>query len=53
MLDGHAATISPADPDSAIVALRVGLFRTSDQGKGWQAMPLPGEVQHIYSVACG
>ncbi|MEA2812142.1 MAG: hypothetical protein QOJ17_6283, partial [Rhodospirillaceae bacterium] len=26
---------------------------TQDAGKTWQAMPLPGEVQHIYSVACG
>jgi photosystem II stability/assembly factor-like uncharacterized protein len=38
MLDGHAITINPADPDSAIVALRMGLFRTADQGKSWQDM---------------
>jgi photosystem II stability/assembly factor-like uncharacterized protein len=38
MLDGHAITINPADPDSAIVALRMGLFRTADQGKNWQDM---------------
>ena len=31
MLDGHAVTINPADPDAAIVALRMGLFRTADQ----------------------
>ena len=29
------------------------MFGTQDGGKTWQAMPLPGEVQHIYSVACG
>ena len=29
------------------------IFGTQDGGKTWQAMPLPGEVQHIYSVACG
>ncbi len=38
MLDGHAVTINPADPDAAIVALRMGLFRTTDQGKTWQDM---------------
>ena len=29
------------------------IFGTQDGGKSWAAMPLPGEVQHIYSVACG
>ena len=38
MLDGHAVTINPADPDAAIVALRMGLFRTADGGKSWQDM---------------
>ena len=38
MLDGHAVTINPADPDAAIVALRMGLFRTTDQGKTWKDM---------------
>jgi photosystem II stability/assembly factor-like uncharacterized protein len=38
MLDGHAVTINPADPDSPIVALRMGLFRTNDHGKTWQDM---------------
>jgi photosystem II stability/assembly factor-like uncharacterized protein len=40
MLDGHAVTINPADPDAAIVALRMGLFRTSDKGKTWQDMEM-------------
>ncbi|HYC64432.1 MAG TPA: hypothetical protein VEC14_06855 [Reyranellaceae bacterium] len=40
MLDGHAVTISPADPDAAIVALRMGLFRTTDKGKTWQDMEM-------------
>jgi photosystem II stability/assembly factor-like uncharacterized protein len=40
MLDGHAITINPVDPDSAIVALRMGLFRTADQGKSWQDMEI-------------
>jgi photosystem II stability/assembly factor-like uncharacterized protein len=38
MLDGHAVTINPADPESPIVALRMGLFRTKDHGKTWQDM---------------
>jgi photosystem II stability/assembly factor-like uncharacterized protein len=40
MLDGHAVTINPADPDSAIVALRMGLFRTTDKGRTWQDMEM-------------
>jgi len=40
MLDGHAITISPADPDAVIVALRMGLFRTTDQGRSWQDMEI-------------
>jgi photosystem II stability/assembly factor-like uncharacterized protein len=38
MLDGHAVTINPADPESPILALRMGLFRTTDHGKTWQDM---------------
>lgn len=40
MLDGHAVTINPTQPDSPIVALRMGLFRTTDQGKTWQDMEM-------------
>jgi photosystem II stability/assembly factor-like uncharacterized protein len=40
MLDGHAITISPADPDAVILAARMGLFRSADQGKSWQDMEL-------------
>jgi len=40
MLDGHAVTINPADPDAAIVALRMGLFRTADKGRTWQDMEM-------------
>lgn len=40
MLDGHAVTISPAAPETPIVALRMGLFRTSDHGKTWQDMEM-------------
>jgi photosystem II stability/assembly factor-like uncharacterized protein len=38
MLDGHAVCTSPADPDSIIIAVRMGLFRSQDQGKTWQDM---------------
>jgi photosystem II stability/assembly factor-like uncharacterized protein len=36
MLDGHAICTSAADPDSVIIAVRMGLFRSTDQGKTWQ-----------------
>jgi photosystem II stability/assembly factor-like uncharacterized protein len=36
MLDGHAIAISPADPDAVILACRMGLFRSTDQGRTWQ-----------------
>jgi photosystem II stability/assembly factor-like uncharacterized protein len=35
MLDGHAVCTSAADPDSVIIAVRMGLFRSTDQGKTW------------------
>ncbi|MBS0548910.1 MAG: hypothetical protein JSR24_14240 [Proteobacteria bacterium] len=38
MLDGHAVTINPADPESPILALRMGLFRSTDHGKTWEDM---------------
>ena len=40
MLDGHAVTINPAAPESPIVALRMGLFTTTDNGKTWQDMDI-------------
>ena len=43
------------DPKQVYIGARYDgeVFGTQDAGKTWQAMPLPGEVQHIYSVACG
>jgi photosystem II stability/assembly factor-like uncharacterized protein len=38
MLDGHAIAISPADPDAVMLANRLGLFRTADEGRSWQDM---------------
>ncbi len=40
MLDGHAITISPADPDAVVLACRMGLFRSADKGKSWQDMEM-------------
>jgi len=36
MLDGHAICMSAADPDGVILAVRMGLFRSHDQGKTWE-----------------
>jgi photosystem II stability/assembly factor-like uncharacterized protein len=36
MLDGHAIATSPADPDSVMLAVRMGLFRSADRGKTWE-----------------
>jgi photosystem II stability/assembly factor-like uncharacterized protein len=38
MLDGHAICTSSADPDSVIIAVRMGLFRSKDQGRTWEDM---------------
>ncbi len=35
MLDGHAVCTSSADPDGVIIAVRMGLFRSTDQGRTW------------------
>jgi photosystem II stability/assembly factor-like uncharacterized protein len=40
MLDGHAITISPADPEAVVLACRMGLFRSTDKGKSWQDMEM-------------
>lgn len=38
MLDSHAIAISPSDPDGVVLAVRMGLFHTSDRGETWQDM---------------
>jgi len=38
MLDGHAIAISAAEPDKVILAVRMGLFETTDAGETWQDM---------------
>ena len=36
MLDGHAICSSAADPESVIIAVRMGLFRSRDKGTTWE-----------------
>ncbi len=38
MLDCHAIAIAKAKPDTPVVALRMGLFKTENGGKEWQDM---------------
>ena len=38
MLDGHAIATTAADPDAVIVAVRMGLFRSTDEGQHWKDM---------------
>ncbi len=40
MLDGHAITMSAADPDAVLLACRMGIFRSTDQGRTWQDLEL-------------
>jgi photosystem II stability/assembly factor-like uncharacterized protein len=40
MLDGHAIAISAADPDAVVLACRMGLFRSADEGRTWQDMEM-------------
>ncbi len=40
MLDGHAICTSAADPDAVFLAVRMGLFRTEDEGQHWTDMEL-------------
>ncbi len=38
MLDGHALCVSDAAPGTVIVAVRMGLFRSTDRGAHWRDM---------------
>ncbi|MGI9410243.1 MAG: WD40/YVTN/BNR-like repeat-containing protein [Hyphomicrobiaceae bacterium] len=40
MLDSHAITISPSQPNDVILAVRMGLFRSGDKGETWQDMDI-------------
>ncbi len=49
MLDGHAITISPADPDAVVLACRMGLFESRDKGRTW----VDKEMKRFSPVAYG
>jgi photosystem II stability/assembly factor-like uncharacterized protein len=36
MLDGHALTVTAADPDAVLIAVRMGLFESRDSGDSWR-----------------
>jgi photosystem II stability/assembly factor-like uncharacterized protein len=38
MLDAHALCVSAARPDTVFLAVRMGLFRSTDRGRTWQDM---------------
>jgi photosystem II stability/assembly factor-like uncharacterized protein len=38
MLDAHAICVTPAAPRTVFLAVRMGLFRSEDQGASWQDM---------------
>ncbi len=40
MLDGHAVATSAAEPGTVFLAVRMGLFRSEDQGTSWQDMEI-------------
>lgn len=46
--------VSTSDPDTVFLGARYKgeVFGTNDGGETWAAMPLPGEVKDIYSLAC-
>ncbi len=49
MLDGHAIAVTPADPDGVILAVRMGLFHSADQGRTWQDMRVGRFSPYTYS----
>jgi photosystem II stability/assembly factor-like uncharacterized protein len=48
MLDGHAVAISDADPDGVVLAVRMGLFHSADQGTSWQDMQVSRFSPYTY-----
>ncbi len=47
MLDGHSIAVSRAAPGTVIVALRMGLFESDDEGTRWRDIEL-GRFAHIH-----
>jgi hypothetical protein len=40
MLDGHALCVSPTEPVTVYLAVRMGLFRSTDRGRSWTDMEI-------------
>lgn len=40
MLDGHAIAVSPSRPGTVFLAVRMGLFRSTDRGATWEDMQI-------------
>src|SRR2546427_5673133 len=40
MLDGHALTVSAAQPGTVFLAVRMGLFQSDDRGQSWRDMQI-------------
>ena len=47
MLDVHALCVSPAAPDTAFLALRMGLFRSDDDGQSWTDLGIGRHAAHL------
>lgn len=47
MLDVHAICVSPATPDSPLLALRMGLFRAEGRGEGWTDLRIGQHAAHL------
>ena len=48
MLDGHAIATTPAAPDTVFLAVRRGLFRSTDAGRNWEDMEVKRFSPHSY-----
>jgi photosystem II stability/assembly factor-like uncharacterized protein len=50
-----SVALHPTDPQQVCIGARYNgeVFATRDGGASWDALPLPGPVKDIYSVACG
>ena len=47
MLDVHAVCVSPAAPNAAFLALRMGLFRSDDDGATWDDLGIGQHAAHL------
>jgi photosystem II stability/assembly factor-like uncharacterized protein len=47
MLDVHAICVSPAAPDTAFLALRMGLFRGDNGGSAWHDLGIGQHAAHL------